>query len=162
MGGSLFTLSLHSDSIMSDEEYEYGDEEYEEEEVGKNTTAESEGEELLRARNETKKAELNEQLKEVINDWRKNRAKEEEELQKLKELQARRKEIRAEQELKLAEQKREEEERIRREEAEKKAKEIEEKRQRKKYRMESATENKIAKMVWRKTRKKDWGTFHSR
>merc|ERR1712029_1068134 len=142
--GSLFTLSLHSDSIMSDEEYEY-----EEEEVGKNTTAESEGEEiqdanfeetrsvrsrysegeeLLRARNETKKAELNEQLKEVINDWRKNRAKEEEELQKLKELQARRKEIRAEQELKLAEQKREEEERIRREEAEKKAKEIEEKR----------------------------------
>ena len=42
------------------------------------------GEELLRARNETKKAELNEQLKEVINDWRKNRAKEEEELQKVK------------------------------------------------------------------------------
>ena len=37
----------------------------------------------MRARNETKKAELNEQLKEVINDWRKNRAKEEEELQKV-------------------------------------------------------------------------------
>merc|ERR1711915_227888 len=90
----------------------------------------SDGEELLRARNEARKAELNDQLKDVINEWRKNRAKEEAELQKLKELQARRKEIRAEQELKLAEQKREEEERIRREEAEKKAKEIEEKRQR--------------------------------
>ena len=42
------------------------------------------GEEKLRARNETKKAELNEQLKDVINEWRKNRAKEEEELQKVK------------------------------------------------------------------------------
>ena len=42
------------------------------------------GEELLRARNETKKAELNEQLKEVINEWRKNRSKEEAELQKVR------------------------------------------------------------------------------
>ena len=41
------------------------------------------GEEKLRARNEAKKVELNEQLKDVINEWRKNRAKEEEELQKV-------------------------------------------------------------------------------
>jgi troponin T len=37
---------------------------------------------------------LDEQLKEYINDWRKQRAKEEEELKKLKEQQAARKEIR--------------------------------------------------------------------
>ena len=48
----------------------------------------------------------------------------------LKELQARRKEVRAEQELKLAAQKREEEEKFRREEAERKAREVEEKRRR--------------------------------
>ena len=41
------------------------------------------GEELLRARTESRKAELNEQLKDVINEWRKNRAKEEEELQRV-------------------------------------------------------------------------------
>ena len=79
------------------------------------------GEEKLRARNEAKKGELDEQLRDVINEWRKQRAKEEEELKKLKDQQARRKEIRAEQEKKLAEQKKEEEERIRKEESEKKA-----------------------------------------
>jgi len=138
---------------MSDEEYEYeeysGDEEEEDEDVIENKEEDededdrvnreetrsvrsrySDGEELLRARNEARKAELNDQLKDVINEWRKNRAKEEEELKKLKELQARRKEIRAEQELKLAEKKREEEEKLRREEAEKKAREAEEKRRR--------------------------------
>merc|ERR1712020_870801 len=60
----------------------------------------------------------------------KQRAKEEEELKRLKEKQAKRKEIRAEQEKKLAQQKKEEEERLRKEEAEKKAKEAEEKRKR--------------------------------
>merc|ERR1712137_939551 len=55
-------------------------------------------------------------------------AKEEEELKRLKEKQAKRKEIRAEQEKKLAAQKKEEEEKLRKEEAEKKAKEAEEKR----------------------------------
>merc|ERR1712106_1105069 len=74
--------------------------------------------------------ELDEQLKEYINEWRKQRAKEEEELKRLKEKQAKRKEIRAEQEKKLAQQKEEEEERLRKEEAEKKAKEAEEKRKR--------------------------------
>merc|ERR1712020_461233 len=60
----------------------------------------------------------------------KQRAKEEEELKRLKEKQAKRKEIRAEQEKKLAQQKKEEEERLRKEEADKKAKEAEEKRKR--------------------------------
>merc|ERR1719222_1269161 len=139
---------------MSEEEeyYEEGEEEEEEEEGGEEeneeeegeeeddngekvetTTAKSamsEGEEILARRNEAKKGELDEQLKETINEWRKQRAKEEEELKKLKEQQARRKEIRAEQEVRLAKQKKEEEEKIRAEEAEKKAKEAEEKRKR--------------------------------
>merc|ERR1711872_275593 len=63
-----------------------------------------------------------EQLREYINEWRKQRSKEEEELQRLKEKQAKRKEIRAEQEKKLAQQ--------RREEAEKKAREADDKRKR--------------------------------
>ena len=73
---------------------------------------------------------MDEQLREYINEWRKQRSKEEEELQRLKEKQSKRKEIRAEQEKKLAQQKREEEERFRREEAEKKAMEAELKRKR--------------------------------
>merc|ERR1712109_422347 len=76
------------------------------------------------------KGELDEQLREYINEWRKQRSKEEEELKRLKEKQAKRKEIRAEQEKKLAQQKKEEEERLRKKEAEKKAKEAEEKRKR--------------------------------
>jgi len=76
------------------------------------------------------KAQLNESLKEYISEWRKTREAEEEELQKLKEKQAKRKEIRLEQEKKLNAQKKEEEEKLRREEAEKKAKEAEEKKKR--------------------------------
>merc|ERR1711971_799565 len=72
--------------------------------------------------------ELNETLKEYINEWRKTREKEEEELKKLKEKQAKRKEIRAEQEKKLNQQKKEEEEKLRKDENEKKAKEAEEKK----------------------------------
>merc|ERR1712079_4374 len=64
---------------------------------------------FLKARQEAKKGELDEQLREYINEWRKQRSKEEEELQRLKEKQTKRKEIRAEQEKKLAQQKREEE-----------------------------------------------------
>merc|ERR1712018_330722 len=44
------------------------------------------------------KGELDEQLREYINEWRKQRSKEEEELKRLKEKQAKRKEIRAEKE----------------------------------------------------------------
>merc|ERR1712013_246996 len=74
------------------------------------------------------KEALNGQLKEYIAEWRKTRVKEEEELKKLKEKQAKRKEIRAEQEKKLNQQKKEEEEKLRQEENEKKAKEAEEKK----------------------------------
>lgn len=56
------------------------------------------------------KNELNEQLKEYINQWRDERTKEESELKRLKEKQAKRKEIRAEQDKALAMKKREEEE----------------------------------------------------
>merc|ERR1711994_1208089 len=73
------------------------------------------------------KEALNNTLKEYINEWRKTREKEEEELKKLKEKQAKRKEIRAEQEKKLNQQKKEEE-KLRQEENEKKAKEAEEKK----------------------------------
>merc|ERR1711955_92803 len=69
-------------------------------------------------------------LKEYIAEWRKTREKEEDELSKLKEKQAKRKEIRAEQEKKLNQQKREEEEKLKKEEAERKAKEAEEKKKR--------------------------------
>merc|ERR1712073_244399 len=63
-------------------------------------------------------------------EWRKTREKEEDELSKLKEKQAKRKEIRAEQEKKLNQQKREEEEKLKKEEGERKAKEAEEKKKR--------------------------------
>merc|ERR1712226_486600 len=112
---------------------EYEDEEDADEEDPKDIKAKSvmsEGEEILMKRNEAKKGELDEQLKETINEWRKQRAKEEEELKKLKEQQAKRKERRAEEEVRLAKQKKEEEERIRAEEIEKKALEAEEKRKR--------------------------------
>jgi len=105
------------------------DEEFCEEESVSNTSKKGDGN-FRKARGEAKKGELDEQLKEYINEWRKQRAKEEEELKRLKEKQAKRKEIRAEQEKKLAQQKKEEEERLRKEEAEKKAKEAEEKRKR--------------------------------
>jgi len=121
-----------------EEEFEEEEEEEYEEEVQTNPderksvrSAMSEGDgNFLKARQEAKKGELDEQLREYINEWRKQRAKEEEELKRLKEKQAKRKEIRAEQEKKLAQQKKEEEERLRKEEAEKKAKEAEEKRKR--------------------------------
>merc|ERR1712048_1361673 len=105
---------------MSDEEY------YEEEEVTSQTSKKGEG--FLKAKKQ--KGELDEQLREYINEWRKQRGKEEEELKRLKEKQAERKEIRAEQEKKLAQQKKEEEEKLRKAEAEKRAAEEEEKRKR--------------------------------
>jgi len=76
------------------------DEEYAEEESLSNTSRKGDGS-FLKARGEAKKGELDEQLKEYINEWRKQRAKEEEELKKLKEKQAKRKEIRSEQEKNL-------------------------------------------------------------
>jgi len=74
------------------------------------------------------KAALNETLKEYIAEWKKTRESEEEELKRLKEKQAKRKQIRAEQEKKLNQQKKEEEEKLRKEENEKKAIEAAEKK----------------------------------
>jgi len=74
------------------------------------------------------KKELNESLKEYIHQWRDERKKEEEELKRLKEKQAKRKEIRAEQEKAMAKKKKDEEDKLRKEEAEKKAIEAEAKK----------------------------------
>lgn len=74
------------------------------------------------------KNELNEQLKDYIDQWREERAKEEAELKRMKDKQAARKEIRAEQERKLAAEKKEEERRIKDEENTRKAREAEEKK----------------------------------
>lgn len=73
---------------------------------------------------------MDEQLREYIAEWRKQRAKEEDDLKRLKEKQAKRKVTRAEEEKKMAERKKQEEERRVREIEEKKQRDIEEKRQR--------------------------------
>merc|ERR1719471_2438622 len=77
---------------------------------------------------QAKKDELNSQLKDYILQWRDERSKEEEELKRLKEKQAKRKEIRAEQEKKASEQKRAEELALKREEEEKKEAEAQQKK----------------------------------
>merc|ERR1712215_360546 len=74
------------------------------------------------------KNELNEQLKEYINQWRDEKQKDEAEIVRLREKQAKRKEIRAEQEKAMAQKKKEEEDKLRKDEAEKKAAEAEEKK----------------------------------
>merc|ERR1712106_51914 len=103
------------------------DGEFCEEESVSNTSKKGDGN-FRKARGEAKKGELDEQLKEYINEWRQTGEKEEEELRRMKDKQAKRKEIRAEQEKKLAQQKKEEEEKIRRDENERKAAEAEEKK----------------------------------
>merc|ERR1712130_182960 len=90
---------------------------------------------------------------EYINEWRKQRSKEEEELKVLKEKQAKRKEIRAEQEKQLAQQKKEEEERLRKVEMEKKEKEAEEKRKR----LEEAEKKRQAMMAAQKDKQNAGG-----
>merc|ERR1712112_403063 len=70
---------------------------------------------FAKAKSGIKQSELNEQLKEYIGEWRNQRAKEEEELKRLKEKQAKRKEIRAEQDRKLAAEKKAEEDRLKKE-----------------------------------------------
>merc|ERR1712066_85367 len=133
--------SLKSQLAMSDEEYA------EEESVSLGDGN------FRKARGEAKKVELDEQLKEYINEWRKQRAKEEEELKKLKDKQAKRKETRSEQEKKLAQQKREEEDRMRKEDAEKKAQEAEKKRQE----MMKAQKEKMGPAGGGKSKNKDSG-----
>merc|ERR1712110_627176 len=73
-----------------------------------------------------RKEELNASLKEYIAEWRKTREAEEDELAKLKEKQAKRKEIRAEQEKKLNAAMKEEEAGRKDKEGEEKKKRLEE------------------------------------
>jgi len=99
---------------MSDDEYE----------TMSNTSMK--GDEAFAKRKQgVQKNELNEQLKDYINQWRDERAKEEAELKRLKDKQAARKEIRAEQDRLQAQKKKEEEDQRKKAEAEKKAAEEE-------------------------------------
>jgi len=107
---------------MSDDESAYSDAE--------RKKKGDEGANFLKNRQQMKMSELDEQLAEYIAEWRKQRQKEEDELNKLKEKQAKRKILRAEEEKKLTEQKKAEEDRKMREEAERKAQEQEAKRKR--------------------------------
>merc|ERR1719402_1630858 len=94
--------------IMSDDEYE---------KLSNTSQTSMKGDEAFAKRKQgMQKNELNEQLKEYINQWRDERTKEEAELKRLKEKQAKRKEIRAEQEKALAMKKREEDGRSRNQE----------------------------------------------
>merc|ERR1712127_695966 len=114
------------------------DDEFYEEEVTSNTSKKGD-EAFAKAKAGVKKGELDEQLREYINEWRKQRGKEEEELKRLKEKQAM--------------QKKEEEEKIRKEEAEKKAKENEEK----KKRMEEAEVKRQQMLEAQKAKQKEAG-----
>merc|ERR1712038_2227992 len=108
---------------MSDDEY------YEEETLSRRSNTSLKGDEAFAKKKEgLKKSELDEQLKEYINEWRRNREEEEDELKRMKEKQLRRKEIRAEQDRILAQQKREEEDLKRKEESDRKAAEADEKK----------------------------------
>ena len=97
------------------------------------------------------KGELNSQLIEYINEWRKTREKDEEELRKLKEKQARRKEIRAEQERVINKHKKEDEDRMRREEAERREHEVREK----KKQLEEAEVKRQAMLELQKTKARE-------
>merc|ERR1711976_860509 len=85
-------------ATMSDDESAYSDAE-------KRKKKGDEGANFLKNRQQMKMSELDEQLAEYIAEWRKQRAKEEDELKRLKEKQAKRKVLRAEEEKKLTEQK---------------------------------------------------------
>merc|ERR1711963_71592 len=65
----------HTSYIMSDEEY------YEEDEATSQTSKKGS---ILKGRGKAGKGELDEQLREYINEWRSQRAKEEEELKRLR------------------------------------------------------------------------------
>merc|ERR1711913_175451 len=75
------------------------------------------GANLFKERQQKTMTELDEQLAEYINEWRKQRQKEIDELDKLKEKQAKRRLIRAEEEKKLVEERERERERELAEEA---------------------------------------------
>merc|ERR1711892_103026 len=99
--------------IMSDDEYENTS--------NTSKTSKKGDQAFAKAKQGMKQGELNEQLKEYIGEWRNQRAKEEEELKRLKDKQAKRKEIRAEQDKKLAAERKQEEDKLKKEAADKKA-----------------------------------------
>ncbi|KAK9754948.1 Troponin [Popillia japonica] len=140
---------------MSDEEEVYSEEE--EEEIIETTTVtkveEGTGDPEFIKRQDQKRSDLDEQLREYIAEWRKQRAREEDDLKKLKEKQAKRKVTRAEEEKKMAERKKQEEERRVREIEEKKQRDIEEKRQR----LEEAEKKRQAMMQALKDQSKQKG-----
>ncbi|XP_074033694.1 troponin T, skeletal muscle isoform X2 [Leptinotarsa decemlineata] len=145
---------------MSDEEEVYSEEEEEEDEVVETTTTttttkveEGAGDPEFIKRQDQKRSDLDEQLREYITEWRKQRAKEEDDLKKLKEKQAKRKIARADEERKMAERKKAEEERRVREIEEKKQRDIEEKRQR----LEEAEKKRQAMMQALKDQNKNKG-----
>jgi len=108
---------------MSEDEY------YEEETLSRRSNTSMKGDEAFaKKKSGLKKSELDEQLKEYISEWRRNREHEEDELKKMKEKQLRRKEIRAEQDRVLAQQKKDEEDMKRKEEMDRKAAEADEKK----------------------------------
>merc|ERR1712079_702252 len=74
-------------NYMSDDEY------YEEETLSRRSNTSLKGDEAFAKKKEgLKKSELDEQLKEYINEWRRNREEEEDELKRMKEKQLKRKE----------------------------------------------------------------------
>merc|ERR1719222_1515774 len=94
-------------AIMSDDEYE----------TMSNTSMK--GDEAFAKRKQgVQKNELNEQLKDYINQWRDERSKEEAELKRLKDKQAARKEIRAEQDRLQAQEKKAAEEEVKKKQME--------------------------------------------
>lgn len=94
-------------------------------------------------------------MKDYINEWRKQRSKEEDELKKLKEKQAKRKVTRAEEEQRMAQRKKEEEERRQREVEEKKQRDQEEKR----LRLEEAEKKRQAMLQAMKDKDKKGPNF---
>ena len=110
---------------MSDDEYENTS--------NTSKTSKKGDDAFAKAKSGIKQGELNEQLKEYIGEWRNQRAKEEEELKRLKDKQAKRKEIRAEQDKKLAAEKKQEEDRLKREEGKEKSKQKKEEEKEKDY-----------------------------
>ncbi|KAF6216039.1 hypothetical protein GE061_000376 [Apolygus lucorum] len=143
---------------MSDEEYSESEEETQPEpqkkpERRQSEKAEGGGDPEFVKRKEAQTSALDEQLKDYIAEWRKQRAREEEDLVKLKEKQAKRKVARAEEEKRLTEKKKQEEERRVREAEEKKQREIEEKRRR----LEEAEKKRQAMMAALKDQSKTKG-----
>merc|ERR1712088_508208 len=116
--GSITTISeqLRRMGYMSEDEY------YEEETLSRRSNTSVRGEEAFaKKKSGLKKSELDEQLKEYIGEWKRNREQEEVELQRMKDKQLKRKEVRMEQERKLAQQKKDEEDLKRKEEYDRKA-----------------------------------------